>query len=255
MDPARVAADGPGRRPARPQIRRCLAEAPVEAIGAAARSGDPALVPDLVALLSSPLGGRHAALALARLGRRELTPLIVSHLEALDGLTKTGFDGMGAVGFIAALEVMGDPSAVPALRALLDRPGFAHGWDVHHALWTLTGREPLVPLTSDRRELDRAIAGAWRSYDLDAPRSPRLEAVRFDDERTCFFELHDGAGALHLDFDPPSVGSSWSRWNVSLYAGRQPLYAVGSHCDTCETTLRQTGLAPADAVATAGSLR
>jgi hypothetical protein len=83
---------------------------------------------------------RRLALALAMLNARELSGRISSMIRT---------DARDGSGFIVALEVMNAPGVVPQLRELI-RAGHDHAWDLHHALWRLTGREPLVPLTADR---------------------------------------------------------------------------------------------------------
>lgn len=216
-----------GRRWAAPsdQIRRLIDEAPEAAVVAAGLSGEVALAPLLEARLDAPKIGRHAALALALLGQSNLAPVIAARIE--------GASGIDAAGFVTALETMRNTSVVPLLRALLDAPSNDARWDVHHALCRLTGREPLIALQGG----DEAIAKAWRGFRTDGPRRPVLT---LDDVEACSasFTLEDGGGAVRIDYEPPTPGSVWPRWGLALYVGEHALYALGSHCGTCETTLR-----------------
>jgi len=228
------------------QIVRLFDEAPLEAVVAAGFAGDPVLVPALMTRLDDPTLGRHAALALAMLNACELSGRIASMIRPH---TRDGS------GFIVALEVMNDPGVVPQLLELL-RTGHDHAWDLHHALWRLTGREPLVPLTADRDASNRATANAWRTFDLDVPPRPRLERLAVDEASgVASFDVIDGDGLIRIDYDSPSPGSTWSRWNKSLFVGPDRWYAVGSDCGTCETTLRLVGYPPPTAAVVAGEIR
>lgn len=229
-----------GRRWTAPsgEIRRLLDEAPEAAVVAAGLSGDVALAPLLEARLGAPDLGRHAALALALLGQTKLAPAIAARIE--------GASGMDAAGFAAALETMQNTSVVPMLRAVLDAPSNNARWDVHHALCRLSGREPLVALEGG----DEALATAWRAFRIDGPLHPVLA---LDDVDACSasFTLDDGGGAVRIDYEPPTPGSVWPRWGLALYVGEHALYALGSHCGTCETTLRLLLESP-ERVATVG---
>lgn len=230
------------------QIARLFADARTEAVVAAGISGDASLVPRVVAALDVPGTTRHAALALAMLGRTELSAEIAARIATADGLDATGL--------IVALEVMDDPSVVPMLVDLLSRAEGANAWDLHHALWRLTGREPLVRIGRDRDDAARAYADAWSSFDLRASARPRVGDVAPDPQRSAArFTVLDGCGVLRIDYDPPTPGSSWPRWGKSLFVGTERLYEIGSDCGTCETTLRLTGSCPASAATMADDVR
>lgn len=226
------------------EIRRLLASAPEAAVVAAGLSGDTSLAGEVEARLKEPRLSRHAALALALLGRRESAEAIAARMTTADVLD--------VAGFAVALEVMHNTRVVPILRGLLDAPGTRGKWEIHHALCRLCDREPLVPLDGG----DDAMAAAWRTLDLDAPRAPQLtvESVA-DDARAASFTLHDGAGAVRIDYLPPTPGSTWPRWSLGLYVGEQPLYHVGSRCGTCETTLHLLGLTTERVAARADHVR
>lgn len=229
-------------------ILRWIDKVGIPAICAAGLSGDLGLVPKLESLLAEDQLGWHAALALARLRHRPSVEKIARRIAESQGLDR--------VGFIVALEVMNDPAAVPLLRDLLlsrdDRPA----WDLGHALWRLTGREPLVPIDVTGKGLDQAIASAWRQVDLDAVPRPRMQNLTFEpDERTATFEILDGEARLRVDCDPPAPGASWPRWEVSLYLEEQRLYTVGTLCDTCETTLHWLRMPSERATLAAASIR
>lgn len=224
------------------EILRAFDEAPDAAATAAALSKDPELVPRLVVQLSGERPSWKAALALALAGRGEYVDAFVAGLRTSDRRDATGF--------VVALEALADARVVPVLRKLLVEPNAPVAWDLGHALFTLTGREPLVALPQDAR----AVADAWRAYDLDAPPRPRLDDVQIE-AGGATFALVDGAGAIGIDYEPPTPISSWPRWNLVLRANGHALYAIGSRCDTCETTLRATGSDPSIAASIAADVR
>lgn len=230
------------------QIARLFEDAAQEAIVAAGIAGDATLVPRVAAFLDKPNLVRHAALALAMLGQNQLASELVARLDTTKGLDCTGI--------LAALEVMGEPSVAEALRArLLHSSGDAQ-WDLHHAIFRLTGREPLVRWATSRDDARAAFAEAWKSFDLGAAPRPRLTDITLETEgKIGAFQVHDGLGRLRIDFDPPSPGSAWPRWSQSLYAGDVRLFDVGSFCGTCETTLRLVGLPEASVPRVAADVR
>ncbi|MCE9572883.1 MAG: hypothetical protein K8W52_06980 [Deltaproteobacteria bacterium] len=223
------------------EIMRAFDEAPDEA-AAAAVSRDPALVPRLGEQLGGERPSWKAALALAVGGRRALVDAILRGVRTRERRDATGF--------VVALEALGEARAVAALRALLAEPDAPAPWELGHALFALTGREPLVALNGDAR----AEADAWHAYDLDAPPRPRLEQVELAADRATF-ALVDGAAAISIDYGPPTQGSSWPQWGLWLRANGKPLYAIGSGCDTCETTLRAMGDDPSIAARIAREVR
>jgi hypothetical protein len=230
------------------EIDRRFADAWEEATVAAGISGDTSFAPRLAAMLEKPGLGRHAALALAQLGSREYSRAIAARIASADPLD--------AAGFVVALETMNDPSIVPELVALLSRGDVRCAWDLHHAVVHLTGREPLVRDAKDRHDTPVAYAEAWRAFSLDAVARPRLERVHVERaSSSATFDLMDARGAIRLECDPPTPGSAWPRWFLSITASGRPLYAIGSRCGTCETTLRRTGASPSTAAQVAASVR
>jgi len=228
------------------QIQRFLPCVP--AVVAAGLSGDGRWVAPLEALLDEPKVAYHAALGLALLGSRSSVPAIAERIAVATGLL--------ARGLIVALEVMKAPEAVPLLRAYLLAGDKEKAWDLAHALWRLTGREPLVPLLAKEGELPGDAVAAWSSFDLADPARPRCENLVFDATKaTATFQVVDGLGALRVDYDPPIPGSAWPRWDLSLYLGEDRLYALGSTCGTCETTLRLLGFSAERAALAASGIR
>jgi hypothetical protein len=218
------------------------------AVAAAGASGDAGLAPRIAVHLDNPRVAMHAAIALGRLRATEHTSGLVARLPGLKGLTYAGF--------VVALELMNDPAAVPGLRDWLALAPDELVWDVHHALHELTGRDPLLPLHADRAATVSAIRAAWAEVDLArAPAAPSLDAFELRDPAEAAFVVRDGRGLITIEHDPPPPGSSWPRWNKSLLVGGQALYAVGSDCGTCETTLRLTGWPAERAAALAASAR
>lgn len=212
-------------------VRRLLAdpEAGPAAADLAGMSGDRTFVPDLVPLLTDGKRQGRAAIALGRLDAREHTARIAGRVRKLKGLERQAF--------LVALELMGDPAAVPALlRGPFDG-------DVHHALVRLTGHHPLV---EDLRN-PRSIRAAWQTVDLTGPAEPRLRAGPMTETRADFV-LDNGLGRIRIDHDPPLPGSVWPRWNKSLMVAGTPVYHLGSDCGTCELTMGLTGW-PAESVA------
>jgi hypothetical protein len=203
----------------------------------AAAGSDASLAPLVAAHLDHDMA-MHAAIALGRLGVRAYTRELLARLPAQRGLAQAGF--------VAALELMNDPDAVEPLREWLAHAPADIAWDVHHALACLTGREPLLPIDrSDATAMASAIEQAWAAMDSTAEQ-PRVDRLRVRGAQATF-DLH-GAGTIRIDYDPPRAGSVWPRWNLSLQVAGQRLYAIGSHCGTCETSLRLVGW-PADRIA------
>ncbi|MFF9853373.1 HEAT repeat domain-containing protein [Streptomyces litmocidini] len=201
-----------------------------ELVDAMGLSGDPSFAPRLGALLSDPAAPRgRAALALGRLGAREWTVAIAGRLSEATGLDHTAF--------AVALELMGDPAAVPHLLRWLAESGEERVYDVHHALVRLTGRDPLLPERPSRTEYAAAVRTVWA--DGRTARAPVVVGgLVVDSEARARFSVDGGAGRIRVAFDPPSPGSSWPRWDRSLTFDRKPLYRVGSSCGTCELGLR-----------------
>jgi hypothetical protein len=218
------------------------------AVAAAGASGDAGLAARVAVHLDNPRIAMHAAIALGRLRATRHTSDLVARLPTLKGLTHAGF--------VVALELMNDPTAVPGLREWLARAPDELAWDVQHALYKLTGRDPLLPLHADRADAVNAIRAAWAGIDLvRAPAAPSLDGLELRDAAEAAFVVRDGRGLITIEYDPPPPGSSWPRWNKSLRVGGQALYAVGSDCGTCETTLRLTGWPAERAAALAASAR
>jgi hypothetical protein len=176
----------------------------------------------LAALLADPARRAGAAIELGRRGAREYSAPIAAALPRLA-------DGERAV-YAAALEMMGDPSVVPALLAHADE------WPVHHALVRLTGRDPLVTDPGDLRR-------AWQDLDLTVPARPEIRVGAVSATRADL-ALHDCLGRLRIGYPD----GTWPRWNRSLLIDGAPVYSVGSVCGTCETMIALTGW-PAEEVA------
>ncbi|MFC9589871.1 hypothetical protein ACFTUC_08780 [Streptomyces sp. NPDC056944] len=191
-------------------------------------SGDLSFAPHLGALLEIPAVRCRAALTLGRLGARESTAPIAGRLSEWSGLDHTAF--------AVALEVMGDPAAVPHLLRWLAASGEKQVSDVHHALVRLTGRDPLLPERASGPAYAAAVCAAWA--DGRTERAPVVVRDLVVESGTrARFSVDGGAGRTRVGFDPPSPGSSWPRWGRSLTFDGKPLYRVGSLCDTCELGL------------------
>ncbi|MFJ7252864.1 hypothetical protein ACIQWV_09810 [Streptomyces sp. NPDC098085] len=234
-------------------------EALVDAMGL---SRDPGFAPFLGALLKNKTLGGRAALALGRLGAREWTVPIARRLPALTGLDH------GA--FVVALELLDDPAAIPHLLRELEEKRAPAG-DVHHALVALTGQDPLLPLAPPNGNYSEFLHRVWSERRLDDRLDHRLDH-RLDDRldhryppsmgpvtpcspRRARFALDDGRGRIRIDYDPPTPGSFWPRWDKSLRIDGQSVYRVGSDCGTCETTMHLLGWPPQAAREGADRLR
>ncbi|MFE1547824.1 hypothetical protein [Streptomyces sp. NPDC058718] len=199
-----------------------------ELIDAMGLSGDLSFAPRLGALLEIPAARGRAALALGRLGAREWTAPIAGRLSEVTGLDHTAF--------AVALELMGDPAAVPHLLRWLTESSEERVYDVHHALVRLTGRDPLLPELARGAGYAEAVRAAWA--DGRTERTPaRVRDLVVESGARARFSVDGGAGRIRVAFDPPSPGSSWPRWDRSLTFDDKPLYRVGSRCDTCELSL------------------
>lgn len=200
-----------------------------ELVDAMGLSGDPSFAPLLGALLEDPAAPRgRAALALGRLGARAWTAPIAGRLSEVTGLDHTAFT--------VALELMGDPAAIPHLLRWLAESGEERVYDVHHALVRLTGRDPLLPERASGAAYAAAVRAAWA--DGRTERAPAVvRDLVVESGARARFSVDEGAGRIRVAFDPPSPGSSWPRWDRCLTFDRKPLYRVGSLCDTCELGL------------------
>jgi hypothetical protein len=212
------------------------------AIDAAGISGDAELVPAVRAHLRRRGLGGATALALARMRATSCTPDIVNALPRVG-------DPLERSRFLAALELMQDPAAVPALRRWLRRAPDAAVPGLHATLRALTGRDPLVG------EDAASVRAAWAAVDPTARPEPRLTDVHLLGADRAEASVHDGAGVVAIDHDPPLPGATWPRWGRSLQVAADPVYALGSTCGTCETFVRLAGW-PAERAATiSASLR
>jgi hypothetical protein len=126
---------------------------------------------------------------------------------------------------------------------------------VHHALVRLTGRDPLLSLWSTPEEFTRNARRVWAGVAGAGPVPPDIRGPIVESPTRARFDLDEGRGRIRVDFDPPTPGSSWPRWDKSLFVGGEPLYRVGSVCDTCETALRLLDWPPRHAVRGAARLR
>lgn len=227
-----------------PTIARWLAEDVESAAVAAGISGDAALAPLLAQQLeASGAICQHAALALGAARHRQFTQAIVTRLADVDTFH--------ASAFVVALELMNDASVAPQLIALMKKWGARSWYDLNDALWRLTGREPLLTArAASPKAHARASAAAWERLIYAGPATPRFENVQSEDARTLTFDLVDGVGALRIDWEPPTPGSSWARWDRALYVHDTNTWNLGSTCGTCEAVLYRVGL-PAQAIADA----
>ncbi|MEU8621580.1 hypothetical protein [Streptomyces sp. NPDC048623] len=234
--PASGGGDAPAGDPPAPEL--------VDAMGL---SGDPSFAPRLGELLADPAAPRgRAALALGRLGAREWTAPIAGRLSEVTGLDH--------VAFAVALELMGDPAAVPHLLRWLAESGEERVYDVHHALVRLTGRDPLLPEGASGAAYAAAVRAAWAEGGTE--RAPAVvRDVVVESGARARFSVDGGAGRIRIDFDPPAPGSAWPRWDRSLTFDRKPLYRVGSFCDTCELGLSLLGWPDDEAARIAARLR
>ncbi|MFJ9680029.1 hypothetical protein ACIRP2_18465 [Streptomyces sp. NPDC101194] len=215
----------------------------VDALGL---SHDPGFAPFLGGLLDHEhLRGR-AAMALGRLGAREWTVPVAERLRGATGLEHAAL--------VVALELMGDPAAIPHLLRELAQ-GRGPAGDVHHALVTLTGRDPLLPLTPPNGDYGAFLHRVWSGHRSGGRRTPSVDALVPDSPRRARFTVEDGRGRIRIDYDPPVPGSSWPRWGKSLRIDGEPVYHVGSDCGTCETTMHLLGWPPAVARQGADRLR
>ena len=228
------------------RIVQALDDASPAAIAASAVSRDPSLVPRLVALLDTSLGSV-AALALAAMGRTELAPRIVELAQRASE--------HDAARYLLALERLGDRSVLPALVRWMGEPN-SPTWELHHAMFALTGREPLVEITKTSwEERDRATRRAWAAFDVDALASPRLGSVVIESGARGRFELHDGRARVCIDYDATPLDSQWPRWDKSLRVDGRPIYGIGSDCGTCEALLTRAGAPPESALSEAAEIR
>ncbi|MFF8614845.1 hypothetical protein [Streptomyces sp. NPDC015350] len=218
----------------------------VPLVDAMGLSEDLGFAPFLDGLLDDERLRGRAALALGRLGARERTVPIARRLPGLTGLDH------GA--FVVALELLGDPAAIPHLLRELEE-GRVPGWDAHHALVALTGQDPLLPPTPPDGDHGEALRRAWARRSPEHRRAPSIGSLALDSPRRAHFTLDDGRGRVRIDYDPPAPGSSWPRWDKSLRIDGERVYHVGSDCGTCETTLRLLGWPPRTARAGADRLR
>lgn len=203
------------------------------AIEAAGLTGDASLAPVIASKLDDSRLNVHAAIALGRLRATPFTGEIVSRLPSLQGRAYSGF--------LVALELMNDRSAIAPLRDWLIKAPFNMRWSVHSALVRLTACEPVLPLNATPDSLATAVADAWEDFDDSTVLCPRIEQFELKDLAEVHFTLHDSGGAIRIDYDLSPARSSWPRWSKSLWIGSQRIYDVGSDCGTCETSLQLVG--------------
>ncbi|MFF0476388.1 hypothetical protein [Streptomyces sp. NPDC004284] len=217
-----------------------------ELVDAMGLSGDPSFAPSLGALLGDPAVRGRAALALGRLGVREWTASIAGRLSGVTGLDHAAFT--------VALELMGDPTAVPYLLRWLAERGEERVYDVHHALVRLTGRDPLLPERASGAAYAAAVRAVWADGRTEREPVVVRDAV-VESGVWARFSVDGGAGRIRVAFDLPSPGSSWPRWDRSLTVDGKPLYRVGSFCGTCELGLTLLGWPGDEAARIAAGMR
>ncbi len=205
------------------------------AVAAAGLAGDLSLAPLVAAALDGP-ARMHAAIALGRMRATAYTAALLARLPAQRDLMFGGF--------VVGLELMGDAAAIAPLRAMVPAAGRPTLWQLHHALVRLSGHDPVLPVDADEPTWVAAVQQAWATAALDAPRVPTLTDVVVSEGDQLTFTMRDGLGVVRIDYDAPPPGSSWPQWDKSLRVAGQDVYAVGSECGTCETTLRHAGWPP-----------
>lgn len=207
------------------------------AIVAAGFLGDPSLAESVAARLEAPLADERmqAAITLGVLGATQYAARLLARLERE---TDRAFSAM-----VAALELMKARDTVPGLLEVLRTAPKAKIWELTHALWVITGVDPVAPKDASARD-DRALEAqrsAWLRAApavLDAPPPPRLQEVSSLAPELATFALEFGRSRVRFDYEPPSPGATWPRWSQSLYIGAERVYDVGSTCGTCELYLR-----------------
>jgi hypothetical protein len=218
----------------RAELVRLLADPQARPAAVKAAGHGPAeLAPLIRPFLDDPSVRGAAAMTLAQLGD-------VASLGAVTALLETGDRAIPV-----ALELLGDASVVPAVRARLDRATPAEVEGLHRLLIALTGHDPVIPRGGDR---GAAIRAAWRRWDPATRPRPRVSLAGADDPSRGTFVVTDGQGLVRVAID----GSGWSR---SLRVGGRRAYDLGSICDTCATTLRLAGWPARPAEASAQRLR
>lgn len=170
-----------------------------------------------------------AAVALAKLGAREHVPAIV---RALQRSRSTD-----AAGYCVALEIIGDPSVVPALIALVQQRDPQRAWTLNESLQALAKRQPLVDRWVDPAQYANAVAEAWARPPLA---EPTLAYFRSAGPTEAAFAVDHGQRAVSVRY-VTSPGDSWPRWTKGLYVDDTLLYDTSSDCGTCETILRLAG--------------
>jgi hypothetical protein len=230
-----------------PELRRLLTDETTRAmaVAVAGMSGHRGLVPELVPLLDNPDVCAAAAIALGMLGVTGHTADLVRRLPSLDPLKHQAF--------IVGLEQLGDVTAVEGLRDWLAEAPDRVVFDLHHALVRLTGRDPLVPLSTGLADWAANVRTTWRTASW--PVEPTLSGLRLDGPAGATFALDQGRGAITTDYDPPIPGSAWPRWDKTIHALGHRLYQAGSDCGTCEAFLSHLGWPPERAIPAADRLR
>ncbi|MEV0293721.1 hypothetical protein [Nocardia sp. NPDC050710] len=203
------------------------------AIDAAGIAGHVELVPRLRALLPDPEYGDRAALALGRMRATAAAADIAQRLPDRTGLSYSAF--------AVALELMGDPAAVPMLRRHLHTADAEQIPILHSVLVNLSGREPVLPRYHRSERWAAQARLAWSRLDAAGPVDPRLEQLAIGPPSWARFTLHDGRAIVRLGYDAPDPTSAWPRWNKSLLIAGEPIYRAGSDCGTCETMLALAG--------------
>ncbi|MGC4117012.1 MAG: hypothetical protein QM765_21105 [Myxococcales bacterium] len=208
----------------------------VAAIPAAAMTGDAQLADHIVNSLEAEDSDERmqAAIAIGHLRAVRFADAIAARLPTERGRVFSAFT--------AALEMLGSREVIPILVDSLRKADADQIWDVTHALWVLAGVDPVVD--DGRREpgAQERLRREWlRAYDdgrLARPPAPMVGDLHALGRALVSFSVEFGLGALRFDFDPPTPGTPWPRWERSLYVGGSRVYDVGSTCGTCETLLR-----------------
>lgn len=205
-------------------LERLLDHCDEDVIEAVQFCGAKELAPRLAIHLHHRELGWRVARALGVLGHRESTIAIAVCFEAEERFPDR---------YAAALEWMGDSAAVPYLLRGAQSRDRARAWAAHHALVSITGRDPLVRRD---RSYEDAVADAWS---LPARAAPELAIVALS-PREASLTLDEGRRRLCIDL-PPVRGGAWTRWSMALCVDGVPLYTLSSHCGTCASILVKVG--------------
>ncbi len=168
------------------------------------------------------------ALAWGHARQHQHTHRVVAALEATD--SDDHFDHLAV-----ALELMGDSTAVPALRRLMAAVPANRVGSLAITLGALAPPGPALDWTrADPVERLRR----WWTED----RRPELGLADVEHQPNGWLLLRcHGTGRIRIAHPPPLRKRTWARWSKALYVGDRLLYHLSSDCPTCETVLGWCG--------------